>query len=127
MYTMNRCLPRQLSRIGAILLAAVCCLATSFSAPAAAQDLPQRLPPIAPAARVGVLVVTSPPDVLLDGQAARLSPGARIRGQNNLLVMSAALVNQQLLVRYVRDTMGLIHEAWILTEAEAAAIAQTQP
>jgi hypothetical protein len=127
MYTMNRCLLRQFLHRRAPLLAAAFCLAAALSAPAAAQYLAQRIPPISPAAQVGALVVTAPPEALLDGQAARLSPGARIHDQNNLLLMSAALINQKFLVRYVRDPLGLIHEVWILTAAEAAALSQTLP
>jgi hypothetical protein len=116
MYTMNRCLslPRRLAArltlgglIGLVLL------------PAVAQDALQRTPPIPLAAERGVLVVTQPPDVLLDGQPARLSPGARIRGRNNLLLLSAPLIGQALTVRYVRDAQGLVHDVWVLTEAEA--------
>lgn len=67
----------------------------------------------------GVLQVTSPPLVLLNGQAARLSPGARIRNSNNLIVLSATLVGQELLVNYIPDTQGMLHDVWILRPAEA--------
>ena len=43
-------------------------------------------------------MVTQPPNVTLDGQPDRLSPGSRIRGANNMLQMSGALVGQNLLV-----------------------------
>jgi hypothetical protein len=116
MNTMNRCLlllPRSL------LAAATFAIAASLAviAPAAAQA-PLRIPPIAAGAQIGVLVVTEPPEVLLDGQPARLSPGARIRGRDNLLLMSGALVGQVLPVRYVRDMLGLVHEVWVLNEFE---------
>jgi hypothetical protein len=113
-YTMNRCLqalPRRLA-----LLALLFGLALSASAQA-----PQRIPPIPAHAQRGLLEITAPPEVLLGGQAARLSPGARIRGHNNLLVMSGALLGQPLPVRYVRDPQGLLHEVWLLTEAELRA------
>lgn len=67
----------------------------------------------------GVLQVMTPPEILLNGAPARLSPGARIKGPNNLIVMSGTLVGQQLRANYVRDGQGLIHEVWILTHAEA--------
>jgi len=67
----------------------------------------------------GTLEVTGPPNILLNGQPQRLSPGARIKGTNNLIIMSASLVGKQLLVNYVPDPQGLIHEVWILTPAEA--------
>jgi len=68
----------------------------------------------------GSLVVVQPPDVQLNGEAARLSPGARIRGANNLLQMSGALVGLPLLVHYTRETSGLLNNVWILTPDEAA-------
>jgi hypothetical protein len=54
----------------------------------------------------------------------RLSPGARIRAENNMLVVSGALSGQTLLVAYVREPNGLLHEVWILNAAERAAILQ---
>jgi len=88
----------------------------SIASPAAAQ-LTVRPFPIA--AKRGAMQVTNPPDMVLDGRAERLSPGARIRDPNNMLVMSGAIIGQNLLVNYVREPQGLIHEVWILTEAEA--------
>ncbi len=66
----------------------------------------------------GLLEVTTPPNVLINGQSARLSPGARIKGVNNLLVMSASLTGQAVWVNYVRDNQGLVHEVWILSAEE---------
>jgi hypothetical protein len=68
----------------------------------------------------GELVVVQPPDVALNGQPARLSPGSRIRGTNNMLQLSASLVGQHLLVHYTLDPGGQLHDVWILTAAEAA-------
>ena len=109
---MNRCLPIPLLRV---LLTLVATLIWTAS-PALAQTQLRQFPP---AAKRGMLEVTMPPEVLLNGTPARLSPGARIKGSNNLLVMSATLVGTRVLVNYVRDTQGLIHEVWILGEEEA--------
>ena len=79
--------------------------------------------PIPPHALRGTLEVTQPPNVLLNGQPDRLSPGARIRSDNNLLTLSGTLVGKTLAVRYVREPHGQIHDVWILTAAEA----QQQP
>lgn len=68
----------------------------------------------------GVLLVTAPPAVQLDSLPDRLSPGARIRDPDNRLVLSGSLVGMRVVVNFTRDTSGLIHEVWILTEAEAA-------
>jgi len=63
--------------------------------------------------------VTAPPNILLDYKPRRLSPGARIKDSKNLIVLSASLVGKEVLVNYVADPQGLIHEVWILTPAEA--------
>ena len=68
----------------------------------------------------GTMVVTQPPEILMDRKPDRLSPGARIRGPVGMLVMSGAIVGQELVVNYVRDTYGLVHEVWILTPEEIA-------
>lgn len=68
----------------------------------------------------GELRITQPPEALLNGRAARLAPGARIRDQRNLGVLSGTLVGQTLLVHYTLDTQGLVHEVWVLTPAERA-------
>ena len=68
----------------------------------------------------GAFQVTQAPEVELNGRAARLSPGARIRSTNNMLQLSASLTGQSLLVHYTLDPSGLVHEVWILTPEEAA-------
>ncbi len=117
---MNRCFPRHgLTRALLNATSAFLILITgSVALSANAQTPQQRIPPMAAKALRGVLVVTQPPEILLNDQPARLSPGARIRGRNNLLVLSGALIGQPLQVRYLLDTSGLVHEVWILTDAE---------
>jgi hypothetical protein len=90
-------------------------LALAAAAPAHAQ---QRL--FERTALRGEMVVKAPPEVLLNGQPARLSPGARIRNAQNMLQLSGSLLEQKLLVHYRRDGFGEIHEVWILSAAEAA-------
>jgi len=75
----------------------------------------------------GRLVITQPPEATLDGQPARLSPGARIRNPQNLQVLSGSLVGQNLPVVFKKDTLGLVHEAWILTEDEYAEVTKPAP
>lgn len=88
----------------------------AVSVPAAAQM--QRSFP-ATALR-GELRVTQPPEVLINGRPARLAPGARIRGADQLLVMSGAVVGAKLLVHYTLDSTGLLLDVWVLTPTEAA-------
>ena len=63
--------------------------------------------------------MTAPPTVLINGSPERLSPGARIKSETNMMVMSASLVGTSVLVNYKRDAQGLIHEVWILSAQEA--------
>jgi hypothetical protein len=74
---------------------------------------------------LGRLVVTAPPQVTMDGKPDRLSPGSRIRDLNNMLVLSGSIVGKQLPVVYRRDAAGLVHEVWILTEAEYSKLGGT--
>ena len=110
---MPRCAPQALPactarRLLALLLAAALPSAAQTSRPFPANALR------------GELVITQPPEVLLNGRPARLSPGARIRGTNNMLQMSAALVGVPLLVHYTLEPSGSVHNLWILTTDEAA-------
>ena len=68
----------------------------------------------------GEVVITAPPELLLNKQPARLAPGARIRAMDNLLVMSGAAVNQRLIVNYTLDLQGQLLDVWILSPAEMA-------
>ena len=109
---MLRCVPGRVpGRVPVLALVAM----LAAIAPALAQ-LPRSFP--ANALR-GELVVVQPPDVMLNGVPARLAPGARIRGQNNLLQMSGALVGAKLLVHYTPDPEGLLLNIWVLTAEEA--------
>jgi hypothetical protein len=69
------------------------------------------------------MTVTQPPEITLDGKPDRLSPGARIRNTNNLLLLSGSVVGQALPVVYRRDSAGLVHEVWVLTPDEYARVA----
>ena len=66
------------------------------------------------------MVVTQAPILLLNDLPERLSPGARIRDSQNLIVQPATLTGNRYLVNYVREFTGLIRDVWILTPDEAA-------
>jgi hypothetical protein len=68
----------------------------------------------------GTLAVVAAPEVVLNGQPARLAPGARVRDTNNLIVQSGALGNTRLVVNYTRDLDGLLREVWVLRPEEVA-------
>ena len=102
---MNRCTPHLLTAL--LVLAA-----SSATAQTAVRQFPA-------AALRGEMVVVAPPEITLDGKSDRLSPGSRIRGTDNLLVMSGSLVNQKVVVNYLRESAGNVHEVWILNPEEA--------
>jgi hypothetical protein len=106
MNTMLRCAPAAL--VGA--------LAGVFLMGSASAQLPRNFP--AHALR-GDLTVLQPPEVRLNDTGARLSPGARIRGADNMLKMSGALVGQKLRVHYTLDASGNVRDVWVLTPTEA--------
>lgn len=93
---------------------ALAVVATCLHAPAAAQV--QRLFP-ADALR-GEIEFLQPPELRLNKAGARLAPGARIRGQDNMLQMSGALIGSRLSVNYTLDTYGLVRDVWILRPEE---------
>ncbi len=97
--------------------ALIAALATALALPVLAQTTR----PFPATALRGVLQIVQPPDVRLNDQATRLAPGARIRGANNMLQMSGALIGQALLVHYtVEPTSGQVLNVWVLTPEEAA-------
>jgi hypothetical protein len=112
---MKRCIPHTLSRRKALALATAVSIA-GLSTSSWAQFSTRPFPPNTVR---GAMVITNPPELVMNGKAERLSPGARIRGANNMLVMSGSIVGQNLLVNFVREPNGMVHEVWILTEAEA--------
>jgi hypothetical protein len=121
---MNRC-PKRLTalRFTPLVIALVATLGL-FSAPARAQTqslvpIPLPLRHFPDAALRGDLVIMTPPMIQLDGHPDQLSPGARILGPHNMMLMSGALVGRDLTVNYLRDSAGLISEVWILNDVEA--------
>ncbi len=95
-------------------------LSLALASPAfqvAAQFAPRPFPP---KAQRGVMEIAQPPEMVLNGKPDRLSPGARIRDANNMLVMSGALIGQKVVVNFTREPNGMVHEVWILTAEEAA-------
>ena len=97
-----------------------CVLTATLVAATALPLAAQTSRPFPATALRGALQVTQAPELQLNGHAARLSPGARIRGADNMLQLSASLTGQSLLVHYTLEPSGLVHEVWILTPDEAA-------
>jgi hypothetical protein len=122
---MNRCHSIAAPPIRRRLLRLV--LALPLSALAAVAMAQANVRPFPPTAERGVLQVVAPPVIQMSGKPERLSPGARIRGLNNMLLMSGAIIGQSLVVNFVRNPTGEVHDIWVLTEAEAALKLPTQP
>ena len=67
----------------------------------------------------GELLVGAVPAALLNGQAARLAPGARIRGEDNLLRLPSSLVGQPVIVHFTQEpSTGMLMDVWILNRVE---------
>jgi hypothetical protein len=96
-------------------------LGLSFaSAPVFAQGIVREAPKDV---KPGMMAVSAtPPIILMDGKEDRLSPGARVRDTNNMMVLTGALANKTLYTVYKRDPMGLVHEVWLLTPEEYARV-----
>ncbi len=90
-------------------------------APAAVAQMRQ----IPDVAKRGNIVHIEGPIVEIDGQRMRLSPGARIRSQDNLFIVPMSLPAGAL-VKYTLDASGQIRRVWVLTPEEAAAPDKTQ-
>jgi hypothetical protein len=67
----------------------------------------------------GEMVVLAPPVISMDGKQERLSVSARIRDANNNFVLSNPLLNQKLVVNYLRNAAGQVQDVWILNAEEA--------
>ena len=118
---MNRCAPSfsspTIRRTAlAALLAGAC--AALLPPPAAAQQVQRRFPPTA---LRGKIVFANPPDIELNGDAARMSPGVRIHGFDNMMVVTSAVAGDgnKYVVDYRVEGTGLVSEVWLLTKVEA--------
>ncbi|WP_374675963.1 hypothetical protein [Ideonella sp.] len=99
-------------------LATAATLAIWAVAPGAiAQPLVRRFPRHA---LRGELVFGAFPEVLLNGQPARLAPGARVHDAANRIAMPGAVAGGRFLVHYTVNSMGLLQDVWILRPDEAA-------
>jgi hypothetical protein len=91
-------------------------LAIVLSAPSLAQ-VQRQFPPTA---LRGQLVFGQPPHVALNGEPKQLAPGARIRAQSNMIVLSGSLAGSTEVVHYTIDPQGQLKDVWILRPDELA-------
>lgn len=99
-----------------LLLAGLAFAATAAFGQAVMRDAPKDVKPAM------ITVSATPPIIAVDGKPDRLSPGARVRDRNNMLVLSGALAGKTLYTVYKRDSAGLVHEVWLLNEEEYAKV-----
>jgi hypothetical protein len=125
---MNRCLAIHSSKT--LLLAATAATAASLllmlALPARAQDLPTQNEAAVggrnfpPGTLRGQIAFGAPPMIQLDGQPARLSPGARVQTAQRMLAPPASLAGQSHVVNYVKEPgSGLVSQVWLLSADEA--------
>jgi hypothetical protein len=107
-YTMNRWIS---AAVAGLLLAASAAFAQGF-----VREAPKDVKPAI------IAVSATPPIISIDGKEDRLSPGARVRDRNNMLVLSGALAGKSLYTVYRRDSAGLVHEVWLLNAEEYAKV-----
>ena len=92
-------------------------VAVAAASPALAQQI-RTFPPVTLRT---AMVFGDFPNVTINNRSAQLSPGSRIRDQNNHIVLPASLNGSKALVNY---TLGLnegqIQDVWILRPEEAA-------
>ena len=112
---MNRCARRPLGWRGRALSVALTCAFALLPSLGHAQHrvFPDQ-------AQRGLLVMGTPPALTINGKAERLSPGSRIRDTDNRIVFANTLTGQQLVVNYVREANGMVHEVWLLNPFEKA-------
>jgi hypothetical protein len=102
------------------LPAALIAAAALSSADVAAQATPNPNRVFPATALRGEIVVGQPPALLLDGRPARLAPGARVRGPDNMLLLQGRLAGLRATVHYTTDLGGEVLDVWLLTPAELA-------
>jgi hypothetical protein len=67
----------------------------------------------------GEIQFAAPPEIVVNRTPARLAPGARIRGTDNMLVMSGSILGQRAVVNYTLEpSTGLVKDVWLLRPEE---------
>ena len=68
----------------------------------------------------GTLSAAVYPQIKIDGQIKTLSPGAKILGKQNTIIVSTSLMDITYTVNYTVDRQGFVDKIWILTDEELA-------
>jgi hypothetical protein len=114
---MNRCAPSLFALVCALALPLAGALVALAPAAASAQTVQRNFPKTA---LRGKITFGVPPVIGLNGKAQALATGYRIHGMDNLLVMSAQMINNTYTVDYTVDLNGQVYEIWLLSPSEVA-------
>lgn len=74
----------------------------------------------------GTMSPASHPTIVVDGNMRRLTAGAQIRNQDNMIQMPATIINAEYAINYTENVQGEIDRIWILTALEASQPLRTQ-
>jgi len=116
---MHRCAARAASAGASrrFVLSSLAAATLLVALPAQSQTLMRRFPRTA---LRGEIAFGAPPEILLNGRAARMSPGARVHDLINAMPMPGALLGNKYIVNFTIDGMGMVQEVWILRPDEIA-------
>lgn len=108
---MNRCV--RLGRRFVLLSFAALLGSAALAQPQVTRNFPQN-------ALRGEVLVQNAHEALINGQPARFAPGMRLRGQDNLMLVSGVLIDQKFIGHYTLDLSGLVTQLWVLRDDELA-------
>ncbi len=95
-------------------LGAIVALGLAASATAQSRTFPQNT-------LRGAIVFGDDSALSLNGKPTTLTPGSRVRNQQNMIVLAGSLAGAKWLVNYTLDMGGAqVRDVWILTPDEAA-------
>ncbi len=91
-------------------LCIVCCALLAQDARAQLREFPAN-------SKIGVLQITTAPEIRMNGAPARLAPGSLIRNLQNMIITPNEL-GGAVIVKYTVDVLGDVLHVWILSDAE---------
>lgn len=114
---MHRCAVRAASTGASrrLVLSSLAAATLLAALPAQSQALMRRFPRNA---LRGEITFGAFPEILLNGRAASLAPGARVKDMGNAMPMPGALVGNKYVVNFTVNGMGLVQDVWILRPDE---------
>ncbi|HEX5686350.1 MAG TPA: hypothetical protein VFY73_20165 [Ideonella sp.] len=98
-----------------LVLTALAVACASAALPVQSQALMRRFPRNA---LRGEIAFGAFPEILLNGRAASLAPGARVKDLGNAIPMPGALAGNKYVVNFTVNSMGLVQDVWILRPDE---------